>query len=276
MTITNALNHGRKELAKEGFRGALESEKILSFVLKKERVFLHANSQMLLNDDEKGRFFSLVKQRKSHEPLEYLLKCCGFYGRDFYVDKRVLIPRPETELLVEKALEIISCYHLKDVGEIGIGSGCVSVSLALENPYISLLTSDISKDALEVASKNIEYYQLKERIQLIETNLWDNMPSIPQLLVSNPPYIARDYPLEKCVLKEPHNALFGGVKGDEILKEIIALASKLKIPFLLCEMGYDQQASLKECLRDYGYKAEFYKDWSGLDRGFLGVLKSFC
>ncbi|WP_104712172.1 peptide chain release factor N(5)-glutamine methyltransferase [Helicobacter cetorum] len=274
MTISKALGHARQELAKEGFRGALESEKILSFVLNKERVFLHANSQMLLDEKEKERFFALVRKRRAYEPLEYLLKRCSFYGRDFYVNKNVLIPRPETEILVEKALHLINQYHLQDIGEIGIGSGCISISLALENPSISLLASDISKGALEVAQKNIDSYHLSERIKLVETNLWDNMPRIPELLISNPPYIARGYPLDKSVLKEPHNALFGGIKGDEILKEIIIQASDLHIRFLICEMGYNQQMSMQECLKACGYKAEFYKDWSSFDRGFIGILDS--
>ncbi|AFI06632.1 peptide chain release factor N(5)-glutamine methyltransferase [Helicobacter cetorum] len=275
MTISQALNCVKKELSQKGFRGGLESEILLSFVLQKERVFLHTHTHLELSHEEETRFFELVTKRLNDYPIEYLLESCSFYGRDFYVNEHVLIPRPETELLVEKALAVISQYHLKDIGEIGIGSGCVSVSLALENPKLSIVASDISKSALEVASKNIERFNLKKRIFLKETHLWDHMPATIQMLVSNPPYIARDYPLEKSVLKEPHNALFGGVKGDEILKEIVFLAAQLNIPFLVCEMGYDQQMSLKECLEFCGYHAEFYKDLSGLDRGFVGVLKSF-
>ncbi len=274
MTLSQALNKAKKELSQKGFRGGLESEILLGFVLQKERVFLHTHAYLELNHEEEACFFELVEKRLNDCPIEYLLESCDFYGRSFFVNEHVLIPRPETEILVKKALDIISQYHLKEIGEIGVGSACVSVSLALENPKISIHASDISLKALEVASKNIERFNLKERVFLKKTHLWDRMPTI-QMLVSNPPYIARGYPLEKSVLKEPHEALFGGVKGDEILKEIIFLAAGLKIPFLACEMGYDQLKSLKECLEFCGYDAEFYKDWSGFDRGFIGVLKSF-
>ncbi len=274
MTLSQALNKAKKELSQKGFRGGLESEILLGFVLQKERVFLHTHAYLELNHEEEACFFELVEKRLNDCPIEYLLGSCDFYGRSFFVNEHVLIPRPETEILVKKALDIISQYHLKEIGEIGIGSGCVSVSLALENPNLSIYASDISLKALEVALKNIERFNLKERVFLKQTHLWDRMPTI-EMLVSNPPYIARDYPLEKSVLKEPHEALFGGVKGDEILKEIILLAAGLKIPFLVCEMGYDQLKSLKECLEFCGYDAEFYKDLSGFDRGFVGVLKSF-
>lgn len=274
MTLSQALNKAKKGLSQKGFRGGLESEILLGFVLQKERVFLHTHAYLELSHEEEAHFFELVEKRLNDCPIEYLLESCDFYGRSFFVNEHVLIPRPETEILVQKALDIISQYHLKEIGEIGIGSACVSVSLALENPKLSIYASDISPNALEVALKNIERFNLKERVFLKQTRLWDRMPAI-EMLVSNPPYIARNYPLEKSVLKEPHEALFGGVKGDEILKEIVFLAAGLKIPFLACEMGYDQLKSLKECLEFCGYDAEFYKDLSGFDRGFVGVLKSF-
>ncbi|WP_104687420.1 peptide chain release factor N(5)-glutamine methyltransferase [Helicobacter acinonychis] len=274
MTLSRALNKAKKELSQKGFRGGLESEILLGFVLQKERVFLHTHVHLELNHREETRFFELVKKRLNDYPIEYLLESCSFYGRSFFVNEHVLIPRPETEILVQKALDIISQYHLKEVGEIGIGSGCISVSLALENPNLSIYASDISQNALEVASKNIERFDLKKCLFLKKTHLWDHMPTTP-MLVSNPPYIAKGYPLDKSVLKEPHEALFGGIKGDEILKEIIFLAAELKIPFLVCEMGYDQLKSLKECLEFCGYDAKFYKDLSGFDRGFVGILKSF-
>ncbi|WP_367971863.1 peptide chain release factor N(5)-glutamine methyltransferase [Helicobacter acinonychis] len=274
MTLSQALNKAKKGLSQKGFRGGLESEILLGFVLQKERVFLHTHAHLELNHREEMRFFELVKKRLNDYPIEYLLESCSFYGRSFFVNEHVLIPRPETEILVQKALDIISQYHLKEVGEIGIGSGCVSVSLALENPNLSIYASDISQNALEVASKNIERFDLEKRLLLKKTHLWDHMPTTP-MLVSNPPYIAKGYPLDKSVLKEPHEALFGGIKGDEILKEIIFLAAELKTPFLVCEMGYDQLKSLKECLEFCGYDAKFYKDLSGFDRGFVGILKSF-
>ncbi|WP_033618438.1 peptide chain release factor N(5)-glutamine methyltransferase [Helicobacter pylori] len=274
MTLSQALNKAKKELSQKGFRGGLESEILLGFVLQKERVFLHTHERLELNHKEEVCFFELVEKRLNDYPLEYLLESCSFYGCSFFVNEHVLIPRPETEILVQKALDIIAQYHLKEIGEIGIGSACISVSLALENPNLSIHASDISPNALEVASKNIERFDLKKRIFLKQTHLWDHMPTTP-MLISNPPYIAKNYPLDKSVLKEPHKALFGGVKGDEILKEIIFLAAGLKTPFLVCEMGHDQLESLKECLEFCGYDAEFYKDLSGFDRGFVGVLKSF-
>ncbi len=166
MTLSQALNKAKKELSQKGFRGGLESEILLGFVLQKERVFLHTHAYLELNHEEEARFFELVEKRLNDCPIEYLLESCDFYGRSFFVNEHVLIPRPETEILVQKALDVISQYHLKEIGEIGVGSACVSVSLALENPKLSIHASDVSLKALEVASKNIERFNLKERVFL--------------------------------------------------------------------------------------------------------------
>lgn len=189
------------------------------------------------------------------------------------MNEHVLIPRPETEILVKKALDIISQYHLKEIGEIGIGSACVSVSLALENPKISIHASDISLKALEVASKNIERFNLKERVFLKKRTFGIACQRYKCLSLTRP--ISLEVILWKNPFSKNRMKPFWGVKGDEILKEIIFLAAELKIPFLACEMGYDQLKSLKECLEFCGYNAKFYKDWSGFDRGFIGILKSF-
>jgi release factor glutamine methyltransferase len=181
----------------------------------------------------------------------------------------VLVPRPETEMLVDKTAELVKKYNARRVAEVGTGSGVISVMLALLLPKISINATDISPKAIELAKLNARKFGVEERIRFHLTSYLDGIEP-PQILVSNPPYVSKKEELEKHVLNEPHAALFGGEQGDEMLKDIILLSKKLGVLALACEMGYDQRQSIKSFFEDNKIENySFYQDLSGLDRGFI-------
>lgn len=306
MNIQDALKVATQQLLTNPniTRARLEAEILLMFVLQKKREFLHSHSECELDAQEKEAFFSLLHRRVQNEPIQYLTQRVSFFSDEFYVDERVLIPRPESEILIQKVCEIIESENLQNIAEIGIGSGALSVSVAKMCKKVFITATDISQKALQVAQKNIAHFGLNSRIKLVQTSLLDEVApsdfgsgfalessakSIPKpkssakstldssldfdLVFSNPPYIADDYPLPPNVAYEPKCALFGGKKGSEVLESIITLCAKREIKFLACEMGYDQREILAPLLASSGYNAEFYKDLSGLYRGFVA---RFC
>ncbi|PAF41314.1 peptide chain release factor N(5)-glutamine methyltransferase [Helicobacter sp. 11S03491-1] len=282
MNIFQALGYAKREFLNcsynENVRIGLEAELLLGFVMDCTREWLHTWGEREVDECELREFMGCVCRRIRGEPIEYIIQSASFYGEKFYVDQRVLIPRPETEILVQKVQNLMANYSIRTLAEIGVGSGIISITLALKNLDILITATDISNLAIEVAQTNIEQFStrkntLEERINLVCTNLLDGIEGDFDLLVSNPPYIAQDYPLEKNVLYEPKIALFGGICGDEILKNIIKLGAKKRIKFLACEMGYDQKETFDHYLQDHGYDGEFYKDLSGLDRGFVAILR---
>ncbi len=255
-----------------------EAEILLGHILNMTRVELHTHGKKEITDFDKQRYFKLLAMRKNGVPLEYLTNKVNFYNLELYVDNNVLIPRPETELLVEKALELINAYHITHFIEIGVGSGAISAAILANTQETCAVVTDISKEALNVAKHNIQQLGLENRCEFVESNLLSSPYLIMRkpitLLVANPPYIANNYPLNQEVLCEPHIALFGGEKGDEILKKLIIQAREKQIQFLICEIGYDQKESMQESLSKAGYVATFYQDYAGFDRGFIASFVS--
>lgn len=274
MTVNDALKAASLQIAPaceiSGANPARVAKALLMWHLgvKIEWIFLNLNREL---EDAEG-FFALAKRFANHEPLEYITGEAGFYGLSFNVKKGVLIPRPETEILVEKSLDILSNLPARKdpplVAEIGTGSGIISICLAL-NSSAKIIASDISDDALNLARENAAKFGVEDRIEFVKCAYLDQIYGQFDLLVSNPPYIAQDYELDKFVLNEPHEALFGGAAGDEILKNIILVAKNRGVKYLACEMGYDQKASLESVLELSGFEAEFYRDLAGFDRGFV-------
>lgn len=272
-SIKEALDYAFKTLCVRE-RARLEAEILLSFVLGVDRVFLHANPFKMLSQGEFEEFQRLVLRAQAHEPIEYLTGKVGFYGYEWEISKGVLIPRPETEILVECAGEIIRRHGVRRVFEFGVGSGVISIMLALLHPQIIIQASDINPLAIELTQKNIERFSsfdssLSGRIDLVCVDILKEglFSQDYDLLVSNPPYISSSFQLPLNVEYEPKNALFGGERGDEILCALIDLAREYRIPYMACEMGSLQRESMLEKLE--GCKeVNFYRDLSGLDRGF--------
>ncbi|RDU68851.1 peptide chain release factor N(5)-glutamine methyltransferase [Helicobacter brantae] len=277
-SIQEALEYGSKLLSSS--RPRLESEILLSSVLGVDRITLHTQAHRLLASSEFKEFCTLLNRAKENEPIEYLVGEVSFYEWEFEISQGVLIPRPETEILVSKSDELIKKEKIERVFELGVGSGIISISLALLNPSISIIASDINPLALSLTQKNIQRFltldkSLEERIILFEGDVLESDEFFAShsfgLWVSNPPYIANDYTLPPNVAYEPKEALFGGEVGDEILQKIISCAKTHHIPYLACEMGWDQKQNLQKALKDFS-DVEFYQDLSGLDRGFVAKL----
>jgi len=272
MNIKEALLWATKELKECCQRPAYEAGLLLAFALQKERIYLITHQ-----DDEVPsleilqRYKKYIYQRANHEPYEYIVGRVSFYDVDLKVQKGVLIPRPETEILVDIVAKIIEKEDISSMVEIGVGSGAISVVLARMFPNLKVVATDISDMPLKVARENIETFGLKKQITLLKSNLIDKVSEPLELVVSNPPYIAEDFLLKSNVVDyEPKEALFGGRVGDELLKQIILDVKAKRGKYLACEMGYDQKVAISTFVKDVGVKSiQFYKDLAGLDRGFV-------
>ena len=249
-----------------------EVEILLLDILQQNVIWLHLNYTNICEKNIEDKLKKSVQKRATNYPLEYITNKVSFYGEVFNILDGVLIPRPETEILVEKAQKLLETIEKPKVIEIGTGSGIISVMLAILIKDIEIIAVDINDKALELAKTNAKKFNVEDKITFIKSDLFTNIDDNLKfdLCVSNPPYIANKFKLPKNVKYEPSNALFGGEIGDELLQNIILEVYKKDIPNLICEMGYDQKEPLTKFIKDnIKYKnLEFYKDYDKLDRGF--------
>ena len=248
------------------------AEILLAHAINAKRIDLYLRYDQPLNSDELNRFKTLIKRRTNREPVAYILGRKEFWSMDLEVNRTVLIPRPETECLVERALENLAVDPnpgCKSVLELGTGSGAVVLALASEKPRHSYLGTDVSSDAVRVARRNSMRHGMDAKIRF----MFDAKSGIFDLIVSNPPYI-RSGDLKRLQPEihayEPVAALDGAKDGLRYLRHIIHCAYLYLKPAaaLLLEMGHDQQAPLKQIIDACGQyeDAQFYKDYSGHDR----------
>jgi release factor glutamine methyltransferase len=281
-TIRDALEQGTAALTLVGQtpKPRLDAQVLLRHVLDVERTTLYTYPERLLTAQQEQQFSELIERRKLGEPIAYLTGHKEFFGLDFLVDRRVLIPRPETELLVEAALSIIreqlAGARVPVVADIGTGSGIIPVTLAVQEPRLPYLyASDISSDALAVARLNCQRHAVEERVRLLQGDLLAPLPEPIDLLTANLPYVGTD---EMEVLTpevhayEPHLALFSGNQGLDTMRRFFAEAQqpgKLKPDaVMLLEIGYQQRELLRDLLSELWPHATvtFTKDYAGWDR----------
>jgi release factor glutamine methyltransferase len=269
MTNKEALSWASSELSEVCERPQYEAELLLAYHLKQDRMYLITHDRDVLEDI--NTYKSLIQRRANYEPYEYIVGEASFYDIHLSVEEGVLIPRPETEILIDLVADIIEKENIVNIAEIGVGTGAISVVLARRFPELKVVATDICEAPLRVAEKNIESFGLENQITLRESNLIDEVSEPVQLVVSNPPYIAEDFLLESNVVDyEPKEALFGGRVGDELLKQIILDVKERGIKWLACEMGYDQKEPLSAFVNELGVKSiQFYQDLAGFDRGFI-------
>ncbi len=269
MTIKETLLWARTELKESCERPQYEAELLLAYHLKKDRMYLITHDADVVENLD--LFKETVARRKANEPYEYIVGSASFYDIHLAVEEGVLIPRPETEILIDLTAKIIQEKQIRQIAEIGVGTGAISIVLARKFPELKIVATDICEAPLRVARKNINTFGLNHQITLRQSNLIDEVDEPIELLVSNPPYIAEDFILKSNVVDyEPKEALFGGRVGDELLKQIIVDAKERKIPYLACEMGYDQKEPLTSFVKEIGVESiQFYKDLAGFDRGFI-------
>lgn len=249
-------------------RASREAQLILMHHLQKDELWLIGNQHTEVTDLEK--LYEMVNRRAKNEPLEYITNSVSFYSQEFYIAQGALIPRPETELLID---EVIKNYPDFDADitfvEVGVGSGIISIVLAQHFKNAKFIAVDISLDAIKIARENLKKFSLHERVELRHGSLLDKVDEKIDYLVSNPPYIAQDAILEFNLSYEPQNALFGGEVGDEIIKNLLDEVLRREINFFTCEIGYDQKDKIQNYLKNTSFNSlEFYKDYSEFDRGF--------
>jgi len=273
MNIASAIDFGCGALDEAGITAPRrEAASLLCYILNKNAAFLIAHPEYELTADRSLLFKSVVRRRALREPFQYIVGRQEFYGLAFEVRPAVLIPRPETEILVETAINFLSRFEHPRFFEIGVGSGCISISILYTLQKASGVGVDISEQALESAAQNARKHGVTDRLILREANLFDGLGESFDLIVSNPPYIpdADIASLQPEVVDfEPRTALAGGIDGLSIIERIVDNApSHIRTGGgLIIEIGFGQ-AALVRGFYDPGVWSgvEFLPDLQGIPR----------
>ena len=276
LIIKEALLRSATWLKEKGCEAArLDAELLLAHVLGLNRLGLYLNWDRPLAADEMDRYRDLLKRRAQHEPVAYIIGQKEFFGLAFRVSPAVLIPRPETELLVERAIALAREADRADprAADVGVGSGAIAVTLAREWPQGRVIATDPSAAALEVARANAETHGVADRIEFRDSAFLDGVAGEVDLVVSNPPYVARR---DRAALPpdvglfEPACALFGGEDGLDVIRGLIPRAAeKTRLGgWLVMEMGAGQADAVRQLIAADGrYEpAETIRDHQGIER----------
>ncbi|HEY4283229.1 MAG TPA: peptide chain release factor N(5)-glutamine methyltransferase [Chthoniobacterales bacterium] len=250
----------------------LSAEHLLAHVLGRKRIELYLEFDRALNESELVPLRELVRRRGEGEPLQHLLGTVEFCGQMFVCDKRAMVPRPETEELVEL---LVSDFRLQGseprILDVGTGSGVIALSLAGRVPEAKIVATDISDDALDLAMENATRLDLTARVQFVKSNLFEGLVERFDLIVANLPYIAMAdrTSLSREVLRDPEVALFGGDHGDELIRRLVAGAPEKLVPggLLALEIGLGQADAILLALAEKKYEDIAAKnDYSGRPR----------
>ena len=236
----------------------LDSEILIGKILDKKREFIILNQNLEIQKNDYLKFISLIQKRGSHIPLAYLTKRKDFWKSEFYVDNRVLIPRPDTEIIIEEILSIFKVKKINNFLEIGVGSGCIVLSILNEIKHFKATGIDISQKALEVCKINSKKMGLNSRLKLYKTDIDKFNIGKYDLIVSNPPYICRsdlNNLMKDVVGYEPKNALNGGNDGVFEIRKVVKKSSKLlkKNGKLVLEIGHNQKDKVINMLKNNGF-----------------------
>ena len=277
------LQQLRKELyilfkAKNIESPEVDSGLIIMHVLKLSKTALLLDNSEV-SDSAAAEIIKLAHRRADGEPVRYIIGTCPFMQLEFYVNKSTLIPRQDTEILVETVSDMIDSNKDTVLWDIGCGSGCIGITLAYMHTRLSVYEFDISETALETAAKTAKRYSLDNRISFVKHDILSGMPRLdkPQIIVSNPPYIptgSLDSLQREVIGYEPVTALDGGEDGLKFYKKIIHDAPLGKGGLLAFEIGYDQGESVPRIMENNGYKnIRLIRDLSGNPRVVLGYKK---
>ena len=278
MNIENILIEGTNTLKQSGVSNPqLDCEILLSNSINKDKKYIILNPKQILNDGQLSDFMSLIEKRKKGEPIAYLINKKEFWNNEFFVNKDVLIPRPDTELIVEEVLKIYSKNTHLQVLDIGTGSGCILLSILKERKYFYGTGIDISKKSINVSKFNAKKLNLVNRIKFFHSSVDNFTAGKYDLIVSNPPYIelvSLKY-LEKDIVNfEPKLALSGGFDGFSKIRKVINKANYLikKNGKFILEIGFNQKNKVKEILKQEGfYINKAVRDYGNNDRCIIST-----
>ncbi|MCB0272349.1 MAG: peptide chain release factor N(5)-glutamine methyltransferase [Bdellovibrionales bacterium] len=268
--IGQALAWAKRVLENAGIQDAGRSAHVLlKFVLQCSDSKIYAHQEDAMTSKQQKYFAELIERRAKHEPVAYLVGSKEFMELHFFVTPSVLIPRPETEILIEQIEILAKSKSIKTLLDVGTGSGIIAICAKKFFPHLEVGAVDISEDALAVAKKNALHHEVD--IHWKKSNLFEHVNGVFDCIVSNPPYIAKEVipTLEKDVQQEPFLALDGGVAGMDVLQKLIESARAHLTPrgYLMMEIGHDQRHQVLSTLEQNGYTdVVFVKDFQGIDR----------
>jgi release factor glutamine methyltransferase len=251
---------------------ALDAEVLARHVLGWDRATLLAHAREPEPPEFPRRFEALLARRLDREPVAQIVGVREFWERDFEVTRDVLIPRPETEIIIEEALRFArerTCRHALDVGT---GSGCLAVTIACELPDVRVTATDVSAAALAVARRNAQRHAVTERVTFLRSDVLEGVEGAADLIVSNPPYVPEReaaHMQPEVVRYEPHQALFGGLTGLDVIQRLFVEAPRRLAPdgLLVVEFGFGQGESVSELARETGWRVERIRnDLQGIPR----------
>jgi len=273
MNIKDLVNSGVKILKENNIKNPiLDTEIILSSIIKKERDYIILNETDQINQFLIKKFFNSVNRRKIGEPISYIVESKYFWNNCFYVNKDVLIPRPDTEHIVEEVLKLVRVNSRKSVLDIGTGSGCILLSILKERKLLTGYGIDISKKSINVCKINAKRLEINNRAKFYVSDIDKFFLGKYDIVVSNPPYIntSKIKYLEKDVSEfEPRLALDGGVDGFSEITKVVGKTKDLikKNGLFILEIGFKQKDKVIEIINKKGfYIKKIIKDYAGKDR----------
>ena len=278
MKINVAIEKASQELKKKDIKSpGLDSEILLSKIIKKSREYIILNSNHNINDEEYNDFKKLISERSKGKPIAYLTGTKFFWKHEFLINEKVLIPRPDTEIIVEQVLNIYEKKNNINFLDIGVGSGCILLSILKQRKDFKATGIDVSSDALKICNINANKLKVKNRVRLFKSDIDKFSKGKYDLIISNPPYIKKldlRY-LEKNVIKfEPKLALDGGLDGTSEIRKVIKKASEL-IKYggkLILEIAFNQKEEVKKLLKNNSfYINSVIKDLGKNDRCIIST-----
>ncbi|MCZ7604252.1 MAG: peptide chain release factor N(5)-glutamine methyltransferase [Melioribacteraceae bacterium] len=281
LTVLNAIQLSTSYLEEKGIESPrMNAELLLAHVLQCKRLDLYLAFDRPLLEEEIVQLREFIARRGKFEPLQYILGEVEFYNLNFKVDKSVLIPRPETELLVDEAINLINEYNYTNILDVGTGSGNIPVSLAANLNGVTITSIDISKEAIDTAVKNAEKNNVRDKINFIISDIADYVPDQKfDVIVSNPPYVSsQEYQnLQKEITAyEPRESVTDNDDGFKFYRNILSNNDRLlrSNGFVIFEIGQGQESTLYKLFEEHSFEhVKTIKDLQNIDRIILGRIK---
>jgi release factor glutamine methyltransferase len=271
LRLAEVLKSVRRRLSRSSDTAGLDAQVLLAHLIGKSRAWVLAHTEESLDKNTAVHLEKAVQRLEKGEPLPYVLGRWEFFGLNFIVSPAVLIPRPETELLVETAIKWLKTSQAGRVLDVGTGSGCIAAAIAVNLPGVYITAVDLSREALLVASKNIKYHAVEDRVFLLQSDLLTPVASQYELICANLPYIREETLVNlKVSRQEPALALAGGEDGLNLIRRLFAQAAERLRPagMLLAEIEAGQREAALKLADHYfpGTKTDVLKDLAGNDR----------